>query len=210
MSGPPYMKFYFADYANDTTHLTTAREHGAYFLLIKAMWSAGGKLPADDKRLAALALCKPEEWAEIRETILPFFKRRGGIIRHKRIDAEMAVYQLRSVQASRAGKSSASKRANKNKDKASTDVQRNSTISETEPDSRTEPLQGSGSTSDASEPARPEGAVSSRPTLTLVEKESIEVRRAAIAEAMGRVVKPVADPPAESPAQMAERLRKAL
>lgn len=114
MSAPPYMPFYFGDYARDTGHLTRG-EHGAYFLLIKAMWTTGGKLPADDKKLARLALCTPDEWAEVREVILPYFKRRGGVLRHKRIDLEMAKYANTSGKRSEAGKRGGLKTANKNK-----------------------------------------------------------------------------------------------
>jgi uncharacterized protein YdaU (DUF1376 family) len=219
MSAPPYMRFNFAHYTVDTDHLTTAQEHGAYFLLLKAMWIAGGKLPADDKRLARIAKVTEAEWRELRDTILPFFKRRGGIIRHKRVDAEFEHYKSRSESASQAGKVSASKRANKNNVKAATNVERPTNQKEKEPDSRTEPLQGSSSTSDASEPARPEGAVSSRPRLTVVPKaEPKPVRPATAAERRAEIAailakpKPEAPPPApaETQAQMVERLRKSI
>ena len=134
MSAPPYMRFYPGDYDRDTGHLRGPVEHGAYFMLIKAMWNAGGKLPADDKKLARLVQCSDKEWASLKEIILPFFKRRGGIIRHKRIDQELAIYERSSVQASKAGKSSASRRANKNNNLGSTGVQRPFNQPEPEPE----------------------------------------------------------------------------
>lgn len=113
MSAPPYMPMYVADYHADTTHLGRG-EHGAYLLLLMAMWRAGGRLPSDDARLARLAMCTPDEWTEIRPTIMEFFKRRGGHITHKRISLEMAKYENRIVRSKRGGKASAEKKANEN------------------------------------------------------------------------------------------------
>lgn len=90
------MKLYVADYHGDTTHLG-ALEHGAYLLLLMAMWRAGGRLPADDGRLSKLAKVSPDQWAEMRATILDFFRRRGGHLTHKRISEEMAKYETVSA-----------------------------------------------------------------------------------------------------------------
>jgi uncharacterized protein YdaU (DUF1376 family) len=113
MSAPPYMKLYVADYLGDTHHLG-ALEHGAYLLLLMAMWRAGGSLPAADANLARLARCTADQWAEIRDVILPFFRRRGGRITHKRIAQEMAKYENTSGKRSEAGKRGASEKANRN------------------------------------------------------------------------------------------------
>jgi uncharacterized protein YdaU (DUF1376 family) len=134
MSGAPYMRFYFGDYDRDTGHLRGALEHGAYFMLIKAMWNAGGRLPGDDKRLARLAQLSDKEWTSVRDVILPFFKRRGGHIRHKRIDAELAVYHNTIVQAQKAGKQSARQKLSKNNAKSSTDVEPTFNQPEPEPE----------------------------------------------------------------------------
>lgn len=88
MSAPIYMKLYVADYLADTTHLTT-REHGAYLLLLMAMWRAGGKLPANDAKLAKIAKCSASEWAQMRPAILAFFRRRGASLSHKRLAKEL-------------------------------------------------------------------------------------------------------------------------
>lgn len=117
MSAPPYMKLYIADYHGDTTHLD-CREHGAYLLLLMAMWRAGGKLPADDVKLAKLAKLPADDWAEIRDTILAFFKRRGGQISHKRILSEIAHYDDVIVKRKTAGKARAEKKANDNSQQA--------------------------------------------------------------------------------------------
>jgi uncharacterized protein YdaU (DUF1376 family) len=91
MSAPPYMKLYIADYLADTTHLTRG-EHGAYLLLLMAMWRSGGKLPKNDTKLAAIAQCSADEWTEIRATVLEFFKSTGGALRHKRVSRELSHY----------------------------------------------------------------------------------------------------------------------
>ncbi len=109
MSAPPYMKLYVADYLGDTHHLGAA-EHGAYLLLLMGMWRAGGLLPAADANLARLARCTPAQWAEIRDVILPFFRRSRGKLTHKRLDAEMAKYENTSGKRSTASNSRSSKK----------------------------------------------------------------------------------------------------
>lgn len=113
MAAPPYMKLYVADYLGDTHHLG-ALEHGAYLLLLMAMWRAGGSLPAMDANLAKLARCTPDQWAEIRDVILPFFRRSRGRLTHKRLGAEMAKYENTSGKRSEAGKRGAAKKASEN------------------------------------------------------------------------------------------------
>jgi len=108
------MKLYVADYLGDTHHLGVV-EHGAYLLLLMAMWRAGGTLPAADANLARVAHCTPDQWAEIRGAILPFFRRRGGRITHGRLSREMAKYDDTSGKRSEAGKRGASEKASRNK-----------------------------------------------------------------------------------------------
>lgn len=149
MSAPPYMKLWVADYLADTTHLTRD-EHGAYLLLLMAMWRAGGRLPADDGRLAKIALASPKEWAAMRETLLGFFQRRGGILSHKRVALEMAKYETTSERRKEAGKAGGTKTASKNKEKSAPNAAANGqqlpTKPEPEPESKKEP------------PKTPEGA----------------------------------------------------
>lgn len=125
MSSPPYMKLWVAEYLADTTHLSRG-EHGAYFLLLMAMWRTGGKLPADDRKLAAITKSSAKEWAEIRPTILEFFQRRGGVLTHKRVAKEIAKYEDTIGKRSKAGKTSALRKSNENKEEADRDVDQNS------------------------------------------------------------------------------------
>jgi uncharacterized protein YdaU (DUF1376 family) len=117
MSAPPYMKLYVADYLGDTHHLNVV-EHGAYMLLLMGMWRAGGTLPAADENLARLARCTPDQWAEIKATVLAFFKVSRGKLTHKRVAAEMAKYENTSGKRSEAGKRGVAKKASKNSEQA--------------------------------------------------------------------------------------------
>ena len=67
------MRFYPGDYLGDTMHLSTI-EHGAYFLLLMAVWRAPkNRVPRDDIKLAAITRLTPSEWVEHRETLLGIF-----------------------------------------------------------------------------------------------------------------------------------------
>ena len=109
----PYMPLFIGDYLADTTHLTRS-EHGAYLLLLMAMWRAGGKLPNDPARLARIALASPSEWDELQPVMMTFFKRRGGHITHERLAREFTKYVAKSDALSRAGKRGAQEKRNKN------------------------------------------------------------------------------------------------
>jgi uncharacterized protein YdaU (DUF1376 family) len=138
MSAPPYMKLYIADYHVETTELDVVG-HGAYLLLLMAMWRAGGKLPRDEAKLSRLAKCTPDQWASVRDDVMAHFKVSGGAIRHTRVAKEMAKYQAVVDGAGAAGKASASKRANKHKQVGSTDVERTDQRLTNQPEPEPEP-----------------------------------------------------------------------
>lgn len=117
MSAPPYMKLYIADYLADTTHLTRD-QHGAYLLLLMAMWRAGGKLPNNDEKLAAIVKASPKDWATLRSILIEFFKIRGGAIRHKRLSKELAHYKTISLRRSEAKNAIHSETAKENNELA--------------------------------------------------------------------------------------------
>jgi uncharacterized protein YdaU (DUF1376 family) len=85
MSNPPWMPLNIADYLRDTTHLD-AEESGCYLHLIMGYWVAG-KLPNDNRQLAAIAKVSERKWRRIRRIIGPFFG--PGFSSHKRIDREL-------------------------------------------------------------------------------------------------------------------------
>lgn len=70
----PVMPFWTDAYLADTTHLTTL-EHGAYLLLLFAMWRAPeNRLPNDDRLLARYTEMTPAQWERKKKILMPFFE----------------------------------------------------------------------------------------------------------------------------------------
>jgi len=103
-----WMPLYIADYLTDTAHLGTI-EHGAYFLLMTHYWGHG-PLPADDTQLRKVARMTAREWTESRGVLRAFFRLEGGLLHHKRIDAEIAGAEAMIETKSEAGREGARKR----------------------------------------------------------------------------------------------------
>lgn len=103
MSTPPYMKWFWGDYHQDTRHLSRS-EHGAYFLLIGEAWNRGGYLPDDDAMLARWAIATPSEWAELKPIVMAFFRLVGGRWKHKRVCEEIDALTTASRKRKLAGK----------------------------------------------------------------------------------------------------------
>lgn len=84
----PALPLWTDAYLGDTTHLTTI-EHGAYLLLLMAMWRTSEcALPNDDKLLARIARCSPAQWARIKPILTGFFKLDGDRITQSRLTDE--------------------------------------------------------------------------------------------------------------------------
>ena len=104
MTALPHMPFFINDYHADTEHLSTL-EHGAYCLLIMNYWRREGSLPADDKRLAAIAKMTIADWRKIKPTIEEFFTVEHGedanALRwhHGRIEHELTRANAKSSKA---------------------------------------------------------------------------------------------------------------
>ena len=95
----PAMPWWTDAYLADTTHLTTL-EHGAYMLLLAAMWRSGeARLPADDERLARIVKLGPKQWQRIRATIMEFLKEENGYLVQRRLKDEWVAVKQRSQKA---------------------------------------------------------------------------------------------------------------
>jgi uncharacterized protein YdaU (DUF1376 family) len=114
------MPLFVADYLADTIHLSTM-EHGAYLLLLMAMWRVG-PLPDDDAKLAKFARCSGRQWASVKGAIMPMMRAENGLVSHGRLEAERAKYADFVCRQSRAGAASAKAKALKTNDAGSTGV----------------------------------------------------------------------------------------
>lgn len=88
MSKNPYMKLFVADYIRDTQHLT-AEQHGAYLLLLMAMWTKGGTLPYDPSQLARICRVAPQRWSKVSPPVLAFFRKDDDQLTHARIQKDL-------------------------------------------------------------------------------------------------------------------------
>jgi hypothetical protein len=77
---------YWDAYLADTTHLTT-EEHGAYMLLLAAMWRRNGSVPDDDKDNARILGLTPAKWRKIKARLMQFLTVTDGTIRSGYLDA---------------------------------------------------------------------------------------------------------------------------
>ena len=103
MADMPAMLLWTDAYMADTSHLTTY-EHGAYLLILMAMWRAGGYLPNDDIRLARTARTTPGKWAQIAPTIRQFLTIDGDTVTQKRLMVEISNARCRKTNFESAGK----------------------------------------------------------------------------------------------------------
>lgn len=99
----PFLPIDVRAFLADTQHLD-ARETGAYANLLFHAWLASDNgLPDDDKRLALLARCTPNEWRKIRPTVLGFwFLSRDGRWHQKHLDNKRVEVATKSAKASAA------------------------------------------------------------------------------------------------------------
>ena len=84
MSKAPSMPMYWDAYISDTTHLTT-EEHGAYLLLLAAMWRRNGSVPDDDKDNARILGLTVGKWRKIKARLSEFLIFNDGCITQKKL-----------------------------------------------------------------------------------------------------------------------------
>ncbi len=115
MSERPFMQLYVSDFIGDTLHLTT-EQIGAYMLTLMAMWNAGGKLPADEAKLARVARMSVKKWKAISGDLLAFFQEADGFISHNRLTKELQKSESKSQSRAAAGAEGGKAKALKDKE----------------------------------------------------------------------------------------------
>jgi uncharacterized protein YdaU (DUF1376 family) len=93
MSETPWMKLWIGDYLADTAMLSM-EQSGAYLHLLMAMWTNGGWLPNDPRKLAWICRMPPRRWQrEVAHALDQFFIKiemeSGDIIQNKRLTKEL-------------------------------------------------------------------------------------------------------------------------
>lgn len=92
MSDAPAMPVFPDAYLADTTHLTT-EEHGAYLLLLMAMWRRNGVVPNDDKDLARIVGLDISRWRKTKRRLLSLLTVEGEYLTQKRLLKEWQYVQ---------------------------------------------------------------------------------------------------------------------
>jgi uncharacterized protein YdaU (DUF1376 family) len=82
------MMLYVADYLADTTHLST-EQHGAYLLILFAMWRRGGFVPADERVLAKLSNLSLKRWRQTSGPVMALLEVQGEQITQRRLLSEL-------------------------------------------------------------------------------------------------------------------------
>lgn len=94
MSQAPSLPLFVDAYLGDTTHLST-EEHGAYLLLLMAMWRRGGSIPDDDKDNARMVGLTVTKWRRMKPRLMEFLDAKNGEISQKRLKKEWEFVQKR-------------------------------------------------------------------------------------------------------------------
>lgn len=84
MSQAPSMPMFWDAYLADTTHLST-EEHGAYLLLLAAMWRRNGWVPDDDKDNARILHMTVAKWRRTKDRLSGFLIFKDGEISQKNL-----------------------------------------------------------------------------------------------------------------------------
>lgn len=92
----PCFPLWTDSYLADTTHLTTI-EHGAYFLLLMAMWRSKTKtLVHDDVFLSRIVKMTPQQWQRIKPIMMGFFDDENGYLSNGRLSDEAEAVKRKS------------------------------------------------------------------------------------------------------------------
>ena len=131
------MPMYWDAYLADTTHLST-EEHGAYLLLLAAMWRRNGWVPDDDRDNARILGLTVAKWRRIKARLAGFLIIEGGQISQKKLletweNTQEKIAKNRA-NGSKGGRPVSSKTNDLDKADGSVSVNPNQSIPEPEPD----------------------------------------------------------------------------
>lgn len=120
MSQAPAMPMYWDAYLADTTHLTT-EEHGAYLLLLAAMWRRNGTVPDNDADNARILGLTKAKWRKIKARLSDLLTIQDGVISQKKLQKTWKKTQEK-IQTNRAnGAKGGRPKSSENKDMAKAD-----------------------------------------------------------------------------------------
>ena len=113
MSKLPSMPFLVDTYLADTTHLSL-EEHGAYLLLLCAMWRRDGYLDDNDIDNARMLGLKPRDWQRLKQRLMPMLTKVGNRFTQKRLQIQWNFAQENRLRQSEKGKAGAKARIERN------------------------------------------------------------------------------------------------
>ena len=136
MSKAPSMPMFWDAYLADTTHLT-CEEHGAYLLLLGAMWRRDGSVPNDDKDIARILGVTLAKWRKIKLRLDPFLVIEPETISQENLRKIWKKTQEKiaknSLNGARGGRASSSNNKDLDQANASNSLKPNQSIPEPEP-----------------------------------------------------------------------------
>ena len=140
MSKAPAMPMYWDAYLADTTHLTT-EEHGAYMLLLAAMWRRNGAVPDNDKDNARILGLTPAKWRKIKARFIATisgFRVEDDAITQEKLQKTWKITQEKIEKnrsnGAKGGRAAASKNNDLGQANAANSQERKATIPEPEPE----------------------------------------------------------------------------
>lgn len=180
MASPPYQKFFWGSYHKHTAHLGHAREHGAYLLLIGALWNNDGRLPADDATLAGYAKLTIKEWETIKPKLIngTLLRIVRGKLTQPRVSEDLAKYRDTSGKrklAGKAGGTASAENKRENRQAIAGDLP-------TKPEPEPEPIEGS--TDPSLRRGKPTRAREPKKAMTPIPDGFPDVPAQSVAEAM--------------------------
>lgn len=108
------MPMFWDAYLADTTHLST-EEHGAYLLLLGAMWRRNGSVPDNDRDNARILGLTPAKWRQIKGRLAPLLIIDNGQITQKNLQKIWKITQEKIAVNRMNGAKGGRPKANENK-----------------------------------------------------------------------------------------------